>query len=184
MNSIQRRVVTGTQLGIALGAASSLFLLPGWGIHSLGQTFAGASTAPPFADAPVRQLLIAYFAGGIAAGILGTVLWPRIRTSTQAVLIGFVSAIPFFFAIRVAVRGVAYPSVLAALHLLLVALIGGGIVALICWRWRYGPPPASRQRLQQQARRWRLLRSGGTACIPGGSKHRSAHFQKRGGRDR
>lgn len=122
-----RQLSAGIIWGLTLAVAYSALLLG-------TKLLPGSSTEFFAADPPYARYILSYFSGGLLAGLARGVLWPRARTELQAVLAGFATALPFFVAVHVAVRGWGEWSVLGAAELAIMAFIGGGLAVLILWR--------------------------------------------------
>jgi len=91
-----------------MGVARNVRKCVGYGtayaaVYSLVAFAVAASAAPsPLGEAGasgIPQLILAYFAGGIAAGLLIGLLLPLGRTRVGAAAIGFVAAVPVFWAL-------------------------------------------------------------------------------------
>lgn len=66
-----------------------------------------------------------------------SILWPRVAGAWTSAAAGFVAAVPFFLAIRIAVLGPLGWTLEGALGLGMRALLGVAL-GLILWRWGGG----------------------------------------------
>lgn len=91
----------------------------------------GESEAPTKVD--VGPLVAGHLIGGAGAGVTLSTLWSRVGSSWAAAAAGFVAAIPFFLAIRIAVVGSLGWTLEGVLGLGMRALLGVAL-GLILWR--------------------------------------------------
>lgn len=121
-------LIVGTLWGIALAIGFTALLLFAVGLRSL-------TGAPPpgVAELPIIALVIAYFVGGITAGGILGVLWPRTKRPLQAVMVGILMAIFFVTAVRIAIHGATGWTTGDLLQLAGTSLIAGSCVGLVLW---------------------------------------------------
>lgn len=114
-------------LGVGIGTAYALLLL----LTLLLQPLARPPGGPGL---PASGLVTAYLAGGVLMGAVLHVLWPRVGTAGEAVAAGMAAAIPFFFAVRLAVLGFGGwdPAHVAGLAMRIAA--GGALAGFVLWQ--------------------------------------------------
>lgn len=92
----------------------------------------GESDSPPEVD--VLSIVAGHLVGGAGAGVTLSTLWSRVGSAWTAAAAGFVAAVPFFLAIRIAVLGPLGWSLEGILGLGMRALPGLALGLILWWR--------------------------------------------------
>jgi hypothetical protein len=94
----------------------------------------GGEEVEPSTEIDVLPVVGGHVVGGAGAGAVLSILWSRVANTWTAAAAGFVAAIPFFLAIRIAVLGPLGWTLEGVLGLGMRALLGVAL-GLILWRW-------------------------------------------------
>ena len=123
-------VLWGARLGLAVGAVFSAWALAVF-VLSAGQAMRDNGTTLP-------AVLAAYLAGGpVAGGVMGA-LRPLARWAAGAAVVGFVTAIPVFVAIRLAVDGTKPAEAGELLGVIFFGIVGGAL-GVVFWSRHRAP---------------------------------------------
>lgn len=82
----------------------------------------------------VLSLVTGHLVGGMGAAVTLSILWPRVGSAWTGAAAGFVAAVPFFIAIRIAVLGPLGWSLEGVVGLGMRALLGVALGLILSWR--------------------------------------------------
>lgn len=93
-----------------------------------GASLIGGSDTLQETNISLGQIVMIYYGGGILVGMFVGLAWPLTRWRVGAALVGYIGAIPFFFAIGTLVRKTDESMSISALWalVLLSSIVGAG----------------------------------------------------------
>ena len=130
----ERSEKPGLMFGIVLAWGLTAFLSLSVLIHLVLRAFFGDAVPLPLDQVPLIRLVLGYAVGGITAGLILDYLLPRAERRIEAALTGVIGAVPFFVAIRVAIKGSASWAPDELVRLGILALVVGVVSSRVLWR--------------------------------------------------
>lgn len=123
----------GIVWGAALACTLTALLLLTALVQATVRIVLGISAPHALEELPLAALVLAYFVGGSAAGVALRLLWWRVEGVMEAILAGFIAAIPFVAAVRAALYGFTGWSVGDLIGIYIRALAVGSLAVLCVW---------------------------------------------------
>lgn len=131
---IPLNVRPGIAGGMTLAGSFGLFLALAFSLEATLRLLAGDSVPPRLGNVSFARLVLSYLVGGVVSGVLLDWLLPRTRRREEAAFAGFIAAVPFLGAIRIAWKGFTDWTVGDVARIALFSLVVGMVTAAHIWR--------------------------------------------------